>query len=282
MSPMLRCVHPRVRLAKAPTSRGWQASGWTPSCGYGVAFLVATDERIRSLVQVRWHRQVGRCVPLSTGTWQLTSGDDEFLITLAPLERRHQLLIGLNIAEHLAALGFPVAAPIRGADGGYLAELPDGLLSVVHAVPGRPLDPADPLDQQWWGDLLGMAHRALADFEQAKLGRLSWLNPDAGHLSVARWVRPLVACAVTLATRLTVTDRLTYGGLHGDPAPEAFRIDPDTGRTALVEWRTPATGPLAYDLAAAVGHPGGPAPAREALHPDLAARARGPGQAVRA
>jgi homoserine kinase type II len=232
---------------------------------------VATDEQIRSLVQVRWHRTVEHCAPLSDNGWRLTSGADRLLATLTPAVHDAQLLAALTVAEHLASLGFPVAAPVRAADGAFAAVVGDRLLTVVHAVPGRALDPADPLDQQWWGDLLGTAHRSLADFRNPRVRRLVWLTPAGAHLSVAEWVAPAVVSAVTAATRLTVTDRLTYGVLHGDPAPEAFRIDPDTGRTGLVDWRAPAIGPLAYDLAVAVGYAGGPGAAGELIDGYVAA-----------
>jgi len=232
---------------------------------------VATDDRIRSQVQVLWHRTVDRCVAVSATGWRLRSEGVELWATLHPPVQEAATRAGSTVAEHLFRLGFPIAAPVRAADGSYAVPVDGGLLTVVRAVPGRPLDPADPVDQQWWGDLLGAAHRALADFVHPRLGRRAWLIPDGGHLSVAGWVRPAVLAAGAAATRLTVTDRLTYGVLHGDPAPEVFRIDPDTGRTALVEWRTPATGPLAYDLAAAVGYAGGLDPAGELIDAYLAA-----------
>jgi homoserine kinase type II len=44
--------------------------------------------------------------------------------------------------------------------------------------------------------------------------------------------------------------------LHGDPAPTAFRLDPQTGRLGLVDWGPAGSGPLAYDVAAALGYAG--------------------------
>jgi Ser/Thr protein kinase RdoA (MazF antagonist) len=90
---------------------------------------------------------------------------------------------------------------------------------------------------------------------------------------VEDWVRPAVARAVASVNRLSVTDQLTYGLLHGDPAPDAFRLDPETGRIGLLDWTSVASGPLAYDVAVAVVHAGGPEQAGDLIE---AYRAAGP------
>ncbi len=51
---------------------------------------------------------------------------------------------------------------------------------------------------------------------------------------------------------------MTYGLLHSDPAPDAFR--PGGG---IIDWAIALHGPLLYDLASAVMYAGGPAAARE-------------------
>ncbi len=226
---------------------------------------MVTDESIRSLVRGRWHRGVQACVAVCATGWRLTSDGTKLLATVTPEAAGLRLAAGLSVAEHLAGLGFPVAEPLRTADGALVVPVDGGVLSVVRPVPGRPLDPRDPVDQQWWGNLLGAAHTALTDFTHPHVVRREWLKPDGAHLDVVPWVRPAVTAAVGALTRLTVTDRLTYGVLHGDPAPEAFRLDPETGAIGLADWRVPATGPLAYDLAAAVGYAGGLAAAAELL-----------------
>ena len=58
---------------------------------------------------------------------------------------------------------------------------------------------------------------------------------------------------------------LTFGTLHGDPAPEAFRYDPASGRTGLIDWSAVTRGPLLYDVASAVMYLGGPASASRLL-----------------
>jgi Ser/Thr protein kinase RdoA (MazF antagonist) len=51
---------------------------------------------------------------------------------------------------------------------------------------------------------------------------------------------------------------MSWGLLHADPAPEAFRLDPATGRCGVIDWSHALCGPLLYDLASAVLYAGGP------------------------
>ncbi len=53
--------------------------------------------------------------------------------------------------------------------------------------------------------------------------------------------------------------------LHGDPAPDAFVLDAATGRSGLMHCGASGTGPLVYDVAAAVLYAGGPEQAAEFL-----------------
>jgi homoserine kinase type II len=123
---------------------------------------------------------------------------------------------------------------------------------LLHWVPGRSLAAGDPVDQQWLGETLATAHRILRWFDHPGVVRFPRLRADAAHLDVQPWVRPAVAAAVQALTRLRVTDQLTYGVLHGCPAPGEFRLDPRSGRVALLGWCSVGSGPLVYDLAAAV------------------------------
>jgi homoserine kinase type II len=171
----------------------------------------------------------------------------------------------------LQGWGIAVGTPVRTLGGGLTAATPGGALVVLRRVPGRPLAGADPIDQQWWGDRLGAVHRALQHFHHPGLRSWNLIDPDAAHLDVQPWLRPAVADAVTAATRLTVTDRLTYGVLHGDPCPGGFVVDADTGRTGLLDCGASGTGPLIYDVAAAVLYAGGAEAAAELLDGYLAA-----------
>jgi Ser/Thr protein kinase RdoA (MazF antagonist) len=160
---------------------------------------------------------------------------------------------------------------MRTADGALWVQSDGSALAVLEFVPGRPLHRDDPLDQQWWGDALGAAHVALAGFDHDGLTRFHWVRPDAAHLAVEDWVRPAVADAVAALAKLTVTDQLSYGVLHGDPSPDAFRLDVDTGRTGIIDWGSAGTGPLVYDIASAVMYAGGPGPAADLIDGYLSA-----------
>src|SRR3954469_14975260 len=160
MTPMRSGVHPRLSRLNPHRPLRSQASGYLATsdtavrriCRYrvppgaGVACLVAADELIRTVLRTR--------------------------VTLTPAAQHARLLAGLSVAEHLSQSGLPAGRPVRAVDGAPTVPVEDGLLAVVHDVPGRPLDPADPLDQQWWGDRLGAAHRALTGFGQPAAARL--------------------------------------------------------------------------------------------------------------
>ncbi|WP_191842366.1 phosphotransferase enzyme family protein [Catellatospora chokoriensis] len=227
------------------------------------------DDTIRTTLRTAWHLQPDGCTPLdgepTTSTRSVAAGDQRYLAVLVAGVERPRFEAGLAAAEHLARQGLDTGAPVRAADGALCVPADEHVLALLEFVPGRPLDGADPVDQQWWGDRLGAAHRGLAGFRHPGLPAWHPLRPDAPYLSVAGWLRPAIAGAVTALTKLQVTDRLTVGPLHGDPRPEAFRLDPATGRIGLVSWGRARFGPLMYDVASAVRHAGGPARARELL-----------------
>ncbi|BCJ51123.1 hypothetical protein Asp14428_25980 [Actinoplanes sp. NBRC 14428] len=203
--------------------------------------------------------------------WDITAGGERFVARLAEPAARQPVEAGLVAAEHLRGRGIEAGRPVRTLAGGLTAETPGGAMAVLRRTPGRTLDGRDPVDQQFWGDRLGAVHRALQTFTHPGLRRGNPLDPDAPHLGAEPWLREAVAGAATAATRLTVTDRLTYGVLHGDPAPEVFLVDPATGRAGLLDCGAGGTGPLLYDVAAAVIYAGGPDTAAELLDGYLAA-----------
>lgn len=233
------------------------------------------DDLIRSVLHDRWHRSPSDIVALPAGlmsrAWAVTAGGESYVARLVDPASRQPFEAALAAADHLRGRGIAAGAPVRTLAGGLTADTPVGTVGVLRRVPGRPLDGQDPVDQQWWGDRLGASHRALEGFDHPGLRRWNWLDADGPHLDVEPWVRTAVGSAIVAMTRLTVTDRLTYGVLHGDPTPESFVVDPETGRAGLTDWGACGTGPLVYDVAAAVVYAGGLPAAGELLDGYLAA-----------
>ncbi|GAB7037936.1 MULTISPECIES: phosphotransferase enzyme family protein [Catenuloplanes] len=213
------------------------------------------------------------CRGVHASSWEATAGGDRFTLTRAPARARAALEAGLGALERLAERGLGAGPAERTVHGALTTETAISVLALVRRAEGRPLHPADPVDARWWGDLLGAAHRALDGFDHPGLQhhRSDWhgLDPDAPLLPPA--TRDAVARAIAAVTRLCVTDRLTYGVLHRDPSAPLFLIDPETGRTGVLGWGPAGTGPLVYDLAAAVLAADGPEVAAELV--DAYARA---------
>jgi Ser/Thr protein kinase RdoA (MazF antagonist) len=243
---------------------------------------VVTEDQIRVALRTQWHLRPEECVAVSTSdraaTWLVTAGGDRYVAKLASGLDREQLQVGLTVAEHLDRIGYTVGGPVWSVDGMLAVPLAGGSLALLRYVPGRPLDGSNPVDQLWWGDLLGAVHRGLSGFSHPRLIRLRPLNPDLPHLSLEPWLRPAVAGATAALVRLTVTDQLTYGVVHGDPRPGSFRLDPGTGRTGMIGWDCVAIGLLMFDLANAVAYAGGPERAVELLDGYRAAGPLPPGE----
>jgi Ser/Thr protein kinase RdoA (MazF antagonist) len=214
---------------------------------------VTIESRLRDAVRSLWRLAVRECESrevASTREWLASIGDEPHVIWSAPASRRLELVGAAYAAEALRTAGVGVGAMVRTPTGAMTARhdierLGDLELALRREPPGRPLDGSDPVDQQWWGDMLGRAHRELQSFTHPTIGRLSWPS------------RPELSEAVATVRRITVTDQLAYGVLHGQPHPELFRIDVETGRSSIARWGPPSVGPLLYDLAMAVCWAGG-------------------------
>jgi Ser/Thr protein kinase RdoA (MazF antagonist) len=236
---------------------------------------VPGDDRLRSLLRDRWHLRASRITPLAGGVlsraWDVTAGDQRYVARLVDVAARRPFEAAMAAADHLRECGIEAGRPLRTLSGALTAEIAAGALAVHHRVPGRPLAGNDPADQRFWGERLGAVHRALQGFSAPGRRPENLLDPAAAHLAAEPWLRPAVAAASAAMTRLTVTDRLTYGLLHGDPAPQDFTLDPVTGRAGLLDCGAGGTGPLIYDVAAAVVYAGGMDRAAQLLDGYLAA-----------
>ncbi|WP_290867156.1 phosphotransferase [Hamadaea sp.] len=202
---------------------------------------------------------------MTSAAWSVRSGSRRYVAKLVPPGMRTSFEAGLVLAERLCSAGVDAGRPVRAADGSLCVPVDAGVLALLEHVTGRPLDGADPVDQQWWGDRLGSIHRMLVDVSVPGLTPWHWVREDAPHLNLADWLRPAVADAMHALAKLQVTDRLTVGALHGDPFYEAFLLDRATGRIGVIDWGSACGGPFVYDVASAVMYAGGPARAGEFL-----------------
>jgi homoserine kinase type II len=230
-------------------------------CNRGYSSAVTIESELCGAVRAAWHLAADDCAPTAESTdweWTVTVAGAAHLIWIVPVADKASLDASVVAADTLAAAGVGVGRPVRTATGMRTATADiTGIgpveLMLRHEPPGRILAADDPLDQQWWGDMLGRAHRELQSLRHPAVVRLRWPVDDD------------LADVVAAVTRLTVTDQLAYGVLHTNPNPCLFRIDPDTGRSAIARWGLPAIGPLAYDIAIAVHYAGGLAVADDLL-----------------
>ena len=227
-------------------------AGTRPACAIIPQWLRLSCRKTRSARALRagWQRSPDAIEPLSGGPAAPAWLVDDHVLVRVPADRRAQLEAGCGAALHLAGAGH------RGGGAGAHARRRAGRHARRRGVrPGRAACPAARSTAPTRSTSSGGA-----TCSAARTGRWT-ASPTPGWPAgtgsartpptsrVEPWLRPAVAGAVAALTRLSVTDRLTYGVLHGDPLPGAFRLDPHTGRTGLLHWGYAATGPLVFDLA---------------------------------
>ncbi len=171
---------------------------------------------------------------------------------------------GLAVARRLEEAGIPAGAAVPARDGRLAVSIGDAWLALLTWVPGHPLAGHDPAGQDLLGRTLARVHRALAGWQPADPQRFHWVDPDADCLGLRPWLRQAITAALD-ALDAARPDRMTHGMLHADPAPDAFRRDPATGRCGVIDWSSAIRGPLLYDLASAVMFTGGPGRARRLI-----------------
>jgi Ser/Thr protein kinase RdoA (MazF antagonist) len=197
---------------------------------------------------------------MGSQTWFVDLGDQRWVAKAVDARDGSQLAGGLAIARRLEQAGIPAGAAVPAAGGELCVPVADAWLALLTWVPGQPLTGRDSREQDLIGATLARVHRALTGYEVAGAQRFHWVDPDAEYLSLRPWLRPAITAALQgLDTARPGT--MTQGLLHADPAPEAFRLDPATGRCGIIDWSYAQHGPLLYDLASAVMYVGGPASA---------------------
>jgi Ser/Thr protein kinase RdoA (MazF antagonist) len=194
---------------------------------------------------------------MGSQTWFVDLGDRRWVAkAVAPGDGR-PFAGGLAIAARLEQAGIAAGAAVPAVAGQLAVDAGGAWLALLTWVPGHALTGQDDAEQDLIGKTLARVHRVLAGYEVPQAQRFHWVDPNADYLALRPWLRPAITAALN-ALDAARPDAMTWGLLHADPAPEAFRLDPVTGRCGVIDWSYALYDPLLYDLASAVMHVGGP------------------------
>ncbi len=219
-----------------------------------------SEERLQSCLVDRW-AVVGATVEAHNGgmnsaTWFVTAGGERWVAKAVAPGSRRSFMGGLTIAGHVEAAGVPTGAPLPTLEGDIVVDVDGVPLALLSWVDGEELSGNTTSDQRLIGRTLSCVHEALRDVSAPPVEQFHWVDVHAAHLSVRSWVQPAVAAAVA-AYEAVDPCLFSWGPLHCDPAPEAFRLNRATGVCGLIDWSAAIRGPLLYDLASAVMYVGG-------------------------
>lgn len=220
-----------------------------------------TEPELASLLRRHWKLDGARVAVhnggMGSATWFVTRAGGRWVAKLVAPHTGSQFRGGLATAMTLEQAGIPAGAPVRTADGQLAVDVDAGSLALLTWVPGQPLTGESAAERELIGTTLARVHLALRATSVAGAERFHWVDPGAGHLSLRPWLRPAITAALG-ELDAAGPDSMTWGLLHADPAPEAFRFDPVAGRCGIIDWSCFLHGPLLYDLASAVMYVGGP------------------------
>ncbi len=229
------------------------------------------SETIATALALHWDLPDAEVTPLMGGmnsaTWHVRHHGREWVAKAVPDgSSADQFCYGLDLALHVEDAGIPCGAPALTRTGHPTVALAGHELALLRWVRGRELDGGDEGDMVLMGATLGRVHRTLgtepvtSDEAWSRFDLLAGID-DAAVLELRPWIRPAIEAVATRLRRLR-PESLTWGPVHGDPAPEHFRLDPATGRCGLINWGASGSWTRMYDLATVVMDAGGPAHAR--------------------
>jgi Ser/Thr protein kinase RdoA (MazF antagonist) len=229
---------------------------------------VITEPELTTLLERHWNLGGVRVAVhnggMGSATWFVSRGGERWVAKLVAPHAGRQFRGGLAIAQDLEESGVPAGAPVRCADGQLAVDVGSGWLALLTWVTGQPLTGESAAQRERIGTTLARVHLSLHGRSVVGAERFHWVDPTAGYLSLRPWLRPAITAALG-ELEASGPDRMTWGLLHADPAPEAFRFDPATGRCGIIDWSCFLHGPLLYDLASAVMYVGGPEPADDLI-----------------
>jgi homoserine kinase type II len=207
-----------------------------------------------------WGLTEARIQPLIGGmtsaVWTVDHSEGRWVAKAVHINGADGFARGLEIAARLEQTGFAAGGPRPTLDGQNTVFIGEWALALLLRVEGAELTGETESDLRLIGRTLGEAHKALGT---ASVGQGNWVGWDsqADYLAVQSWVRPAVEAGIAGVERLGLAS-LSWGYVHGDPAPEAFLFDADTGRCGLIDWGAAQRAPLLHDLASGVMYAGGP------------------------
>ena len=224
-----------------------------------------SDEAIRGLLGRAWGLGDGTRVARHDGgmgsqTWIVDQGQRRWVAKSVAPHLADSFASGLQVALLLSGADIRAGTPVPALSGSVTVDAGSGdRVALLAWVPGTALTGMDDGEQRLIGETLARVHRVLLNRTAPGARCFHWVDPAAAHLGLRPWIRPAVTAAVgELAELERKSPAWPRGLLHADPAPEAFRYDPATGRCGIIDWSSAHHGPLLYDLASAVMYLGGP------------------------
>lgn len=201
---------------------------------------------------------------MGSATWFVGHRGERWVAKLVAPVAGIQFAGGLALAQRLDQAGIPSGAPLPAGDGRLAVDVGAGWLALLRWVPGDPLTGGTTAERELIGTTLARVHEVLAGCDAGGAQHFHWVDPDAGYLSLRPWLRPAVVAALE-AFEAADPGGMTWGLLHADPAPDAFRLDQVSGRCGVIDWSYFLYGPLLYDLASAVMYVGGPSAGKDLI-----------------
>lgn len=229
------------------------------AAGDAVASLVASSYALGNAVECRC------LVSRTNDTYLVTAEHDHYVLRVYGLHARSltEVLFEVDLLNHLADKGVPVARPVPRSDGDFVSivAVPEGYRYAVlftHAPGDPPPWPPDPAYYRPYGRAIAAIHRGLDDFSsphpRAPL--------DLDHLvdRPMRAILPLLAHRPRDAAYLqrlsgavkgrvvALSPAMDWGGCHGDPQGANCHATAD-GVVTFFDFDCCSFGWRAYDLA---------------------------------
>ncbi|UED86295.1 phosphotransferase [Streptomyces profundus] len=200
---------------------------------------------------------------MNSATWNVRLRDTRWVAKAVPRGMPEgQFLYGLRLSVQVEEAGMLAGAPVPTSAGHLTTAVGGHALALLRWVAGRELQGHSSSDTALMGATLARVHGILGT-EPVTPGE-AWSqfdlladSPDDAALNLRPWIRPAIE-AVTARLRRLRPETLTWGPVHGDPAPEHFRFDPSTGNRGLIDWGAASFKPRMYDVATAVMDAHGP------------------------